>query len=68
METVQLTIDSKKVEVAKGTTILEAAKSIGIDIPTLCHMKLHDINFENNPYFQAWFTGETDNSNPIYTD
>ncbi len=49
METVQLTIDNKKVEVAKGTTILEAAKTIGVDIPTLCHMKLEDTNFENNP-------------------
>ncbi|MCU4176033.1 NADH-dependent [FeFe] hydrogenase, group A6 [Carboxylicivirga sp. N1Y90] len=49
MEIVQLTIDNKKVVVEKGTTILEAAKTIGVDIPTLCHMKLHDTNFENKP-------------------
>ncbi len=49
MEIVQLTIDNKKVVVEKGTTILEAAKSIGVDIPTLCYMKLHDTNFENKP-------------------
>ncbi len=42
MATVTLTIDNRKVEVEQGTTILEAAKQIGIDIPTLCYMK--DIN------------------------
>jgi len=49
MEIVQLTIDNKKVVVEKGTTILEAAKSIGVDIPTLCYMKLDDMSFENKP-------------------
>ncbi len=49
METVQLIIDNKEVVVEKGTTILEAAKTIGIDIPTLCYMKLEDTNFENKP-------------------
>lgn len=49
MEIVQLTIDNKKVVVEKGTTILEAAKNIGVDIPTLCYMKLEDMNFENKP-------------------
>jgi len=34
---VTLTIDGQKVSVPKGTTILEAAKRIGIHIPTLCH-------------------------------
>lgn len=42
MEKVTLTIDNIKVEVPKGHTILEAAKMVGIDIPTLCYMK--DIN------------------------
>jgi len=32
----RLTIDAKTVEVATGTTILQAARSIGIEIPTLC--------------------------------
>lgn len=34
---ISLTIDGKQVQVEEGKTVLEAAKSIGIDIPTLCH-------------------------------
>jgi NADP-reducing hydrogenase subunit HndD len=49
MEMINLTIDNKPVVVKKGTTILEAAKSIGIHIPTLCYMKLDDLNIENKP-------------------
>lgn len=49
MEEIKLTIDNKEVRVPKGTTILEAAKSIGIRIPTLCYMKLEDLHYENNP-------------------
>ena len=49
MDMINLTIDRKPLVVKKGTTILEAASSIGIDIPTLCHMKLHDMNIENKP-------------------
>ena len=33
---ISLTIDGQPVSVAPGTTILEAARSLGIDIPTLC--------------------------------
>ena len=41
---VKLIIDGKTVEVAEGTTILAAAKSVGINIPTLCYFeKIHDI-------------------------
>ena len=39
---VTLSIDGQKVQVKEGTTILEAAKKAGIDIPTLCFLK--DIN------------------------
>ena len=39
---VNLTIDKKAVCVPEGTTILDAARSVGIDIPTLCYLK--DIN------------------------
>lgn len=39
---VTLTIDDVKVKAKKGTTILEAAREAGIDIPTLCFLK--DIN------------------------
>ena len=36
---VHLTIDNKEVEVPKGTTILQAARLVNIDIPTLCYLK-----------------------------
>ena len=36
MSLVTLTIDDKNVEVEAGTTILDAARKIGIKIPTLC--------------------------------
>jgi NADP-reducing hydrogenase subunit HndD len=36
---VNITIDGKAVQVEEGTTVLEAAKSAGIDIPTLCYLK-----------------------------
>jgi len=36
---VKLTIDSIPVEVKEGTTILEAARSLGIGIPSLCYVK-----------------------------
>ncbi len=36
---VNLTIDKKAVCVPEGTTILDAARSVGIDIPTLCFLK-----------------------------
>lgn len=49
METIKLTIDNKAIEVAKGTTILKAAKEAGIHIPTLCYLHLHDLNIENKP-------------------
>ncbi len=39
---VKLTINNQEVEVEEGTTILQAAKKINIDIPTLCFLK--DIN------------------------
>jgi len=49
MEMINLIIDNKPVVVKKGTTVLQAAANIGIDIPTLCHMKLEDLNIENKP-------------------
>ena len=39
---VTLKIDDKEVKVKQGTTILQAAKQVNIDIPTLCFLK--DIN------------------------
>ena len=37
MSEITLQIDGKKVEAKEGMTILEAAQSAGISIPTLCH-------------------------------
>ena len=45
METIKLIIDNKEVEVPRGTTILDAAKSVGIHIPTLCYMKLEHLHY-----------------------
>ncbi len=39
---VNLTINGRNVEVEEGTTILEAARKINMDIPTLCFLK--DVN------------------------
>lgn len=48
-QNITLQIDNHVVEVAKGTTILEAAKQIGITIPTLCYMNLKDMCIKNLP-------------------
>ena len=41
---VKLIIDGKAVEAAEGTTVLAAARSVGINIPTLCYFEdLNDI-------------------------
>lgn len=43
-QTVTLTIDGRQVTVPKGTTVLEAARGVGIDIPYFCwHPKLDSI-------------------------
>lgn len=49
METVKITIDNREIGVAKGTTILQAAKRLGIEIPTLCYYHLENLNIENKP-------------------
>ena len=36
---INLSIDGKEIQVPQGTTILEAARKAGIDIPTLCFLK-----------------------------
>ncbi|MGL4789818.1 MAG: [Fe-Fe] hydrogenase large subunit C-terminal domain-containing protein, partial [Anaerotignaceae bacterium] len=44
VETVSLYIDKQRVEVPENTTIIEAAKTIGIKIPSLCYLKgINDI-------------------------
>ena len=39
MEMINVIIDGKEYSVRKGATILEACKSVGIEIPTLCYLK-----------------------------
>jgi NADH-quinone oxidoreductase subunit G len=47
MQMINLTINDQPVQVAPGATILEAAKQLGIYIPTLCHLDLHDLKMVN---------------------
>ncbi len=39
MKKVTITIDNQVIQVPENYTVLEAARSIGIDIPTLCYLK-----------------------------
>ena len=38
---IKLTIDNTPVEVEEGTTVLQAAAALGIEIPTMCYLKGH---------------------------
>lgn len=44
---INVTINDIKLQVPEGTTILDAAKMVNINIPTLCHLNLHDIKMVN---------------------
>lgn len=46
---ITLKIDNHTICVPAGETILEAARRIGIDIPTLCHIDLKGTCIKNNP-------------------
>ncbi len=46
---IELTIDKKRIQVEKGTTILKAARKAGVEIPTLCHFELCDMGIESKP-------------------
>ncbi len=46
---ITLTIDNRPVSVPKGTNLLDAAASISIDIPALCHMDLKGTCVKNAP-------------------
>ena len=46
---INLTIDDRPVSVEPGTTILDAAKCCGIEIPTLCHINLKGTCVDNHP-------------------
>ena len=38
-DVVRVKIDNRKIEVAAGSTILDAAEKLGIEVPTMCFMK-----------------------------
>ena len=46
---INLTIDNTTLQVAEGTTLLQAARQIGINIPVLCYMNLEHLAIENRP-------------------
>ena len=46
---IKLQIDRHTIEVAQGTTLLSAARSAGINIPTLCHLDMKDMCIKNAP-------------------
>ena len=37
VETVKLTVDGKQISAPKGTLLIEACKSVGIDVPSFCY-------------------------------
>jgi formate dehydrogenase major subunit len=45
---VKLTIDGNAVEVPKGSMLIDAAKKLGIFIPTLCYLELHSSKSGDN--------------------
>ena len=48
MSLVNLTINGKAVSVPADTMILEAAKQVNVKIPSLCHLHMDDIKFDNH--------------------
>lgn len=48
METVKVTIDGISIEVPKSATIVSAAKSAGITIPTLCYLQMGGADYKND--------------------
>jgi NADH-quinone oxidoreductase subunit G/NADP-reducing hydrogenase subunit HndD len=47
MEMVKLTIDGIQTEAPKGATILSAAETLGIEVPSLCHLKIGAADYKN---------------------
>ena len=47
MSMVNIVINGIDLQVPKGTTVLDAAKQVGVHIPTLCHLDLHDFGVVN---------------------
>ena len=49
MGNIKVKIDNIEVEVKRGSTIYQAAKQVGKDIPVLCYMNLNHMQIENRP-------------------
>jgi NADH-quinone oxidoreductase subunit G len=47
MKKVNVTINEQKISVPADYTVLEAAREINVEIPTLCHLNLHDLKAVN---------------------
>ncbi|MDF2877327.1 MAG: hydrogenase, Fe-only [Clostridia bacterium] len=47
MSDLKITIDGRETLVKPGATVLEAARQVGVHIPTLCHLDLHDTKMVN---------------------
>lgn len=47
MKSLSLKINGRDVTVNEGTTILDAARQLGIEIPTLCYLDLHNTQVHN---------------------
>ncbi|MBD0324639.1 MAG: (2Fe-2S)-binding protein, partial [Aldersonia sp.] len=47
MHMLKITVDGKPTEVPPGSMILDAARKLSIDVPTLCHLNLHELRVNN---------------------
>jgi len=47
MKLINCTINGIETSVPEGTTILDAAREVNVNIPTLCFLNLHDIKVVN---------------------
>src|SRR5512139_93477 len=47
MSMLKITIDGKQTEVPQGSMILDAAKKLNIDVPTLCFLKMEELAVNN---------------------
>ncbi|HBV86831.1 MAG TPA: NADH:ubiquinone oxidoreductase [Desulfosporosinus sp.] len=45
---IQLTINDISLSVPEGMSILDAARTVNIDIPTLCYLNLHEMRMNNH--------------------
>ncbi|MCC8081274.1 MAG: (2Fe-2S)-binding protein, partial [Lachnospiraceae bacterium] len=74
---INVTINGINVTVEEGTTILQAAESVGIEIPTLCYIKELDpeascrmclVEIEGNPKLATACSFPVAEGNVIYTE